>query len=92
MGDFNSDYNKRVRYEFYNATWGLVKIPEPKGWNNDRLKFKRNDTYHGILNEFSSDLQFYNESKEYLKNVYDVEGVKWRRYFNKKSTRIRYLR
>jgi len=75
MSEFNLEYKDRVKYTLYNSIWQSLDIPEPKGWNDDRLIFKKNDNSAGIINEFSNNLQFYGEGKVYLKQVYDSIGV-----------------
>jgi len=60
---YRNTYQNIVEYKFSNKDFGSLKIPEPDGWNEDNLKFKRHSKYHGIVSEFSNNLKFKRHSK-----------------------------
>ena len=74
MGLNNTKYDA-VRYSFYHESIGNVIIEEPIGYNDDDLEYARNDEYHGIFTLFSNNLEFYGDSKDIIKNIYDTYGV-----------------
>ena len=53
----------------------MVLDKEPIGWNNDGFEFIRNTKYHGIITQFTGDLSFYNEARDYIKNDKDILGI-----------------
>lgn len=53
----------------------LILNYEPVGWADDGIEYIRNEKYHGIMVEFTGDLSFYKEAREYLKFDYEELGV-----------------
>lgn len=48
---------------------------DPIGWDSQKLTFKRSNTYHGITVEYSQELEFIKDGKDYLQTVYEAEGI-----------------
>lgn len=67
-----SDY---VRFYLSDNRTQSIRIPEPIGWNDDELEVVRNKKYHGVLTQFTDDLKFYGDSKDYIKAAFDYGGV-----------------
>lgn len=53
----------------------LILDYEPVGWADDGIEYIRNEKYHGIMVEFTGDLSFYKEARDYLKRDYEQLGV-----------------
>lgn len=53
----------------------LVLNYEPVGWADDGIEYVRNERHHGIMVEFTGDLSFYKEAREYLRFDYETLGV-----------------
>jgi len=75
MGNINPAYNDRVQYTLYNKNQGTVIIEEPIGWQSDEKELARHEQYHGIISRFSNSSKFIGTGKDYIKLIYDIEGI-----------------
>jgi len=75
MYDIRVDKSNHVRFRLKSAVQPELKIKEPSGWNNDDLNFVRHEDYHGILIEFTGDLTFHKEAKEYIQADFEALGI-----------------
>lgn len=66
----------RVRYTMYSDILSPLQISEPDGWNDDEKELLRSEKYFGVMTSLSNNLEFYGDSKEYLKSNYDQRGIK----------------
>ena len=48
---------------------------EPIGWKEDDLELDRHKDYHGIFTNFTNNLEFINEAKDYIDRAYKVGGI-----------------
>lgn len=48
---------------------------EPIGWADVVFNIKRNMQWHGIFFEYAINLRFYAEGYDYIKNIYDTQGI-----------------
>lgn len=67
----------RVKYELVYADNNFVPvlINEPKGWDEEALVYERNEKYHGIVVNTSSDLRYYGVAYTIIKGLFDTYGV-----------------
>jgi len=64
------------RYILINKRKGrLVLQHDPIGWNTNSHKFKRSEQYHGITVEYSTELEFIKDGRDYIQDVYETEGI-----------------
>lgn len=76
MADIKIQPADYVRFVLKSETANrLVLKNEPVGWSDDGIEYVRNEKYHGIMVEFTGDLTFYKEARDYLKLDYDQLGV-----------------
>ena len=52
-----------------------IEIIEPVGWDSNKPTLTRDQTYHGVLRSFTIDLTFVRDGYQYLKELYEEEGV-----------------
>lgn len=58
--------------------YGSIKLNNsPKGWDEQKVSIKRSPSYWGLNRNISTSLQFVKEGWEYIKNIYDKEGVEF---------------
>lgn len=48
---------------------------DPVGWDSSVYTFKRSKQYHGITIEYSHELEFVKDGKDYIQAVYEQEGI-----------------
>lgn len=75
MGNFNPTYFDRVRYTLYNKSLGSIEVDEPIGWTSDEKELARHEQYYGIIARFSNSLKFIGTGKDFIKSVYDFDGI-----------------
>lgn len=75
MSDIILQQSNSVEYYLKSEGQPALKIKEPIGWQEDGFEFIRNDDYHGILTEFTTELQFFKDAKEYLEEDYLIYGI-----------------
>lgn len=59
-----SEINKRLFLDY-----------DPVGWEDDGFEFVRHKDYHGIMIQFTNDLGFYKEARDYIKNDFNILGI-----------------
>lgn len=64
------------RFTLNNTIEGaLVLQDEPIGWADVVHNFKRDMNWHGVFFEYNVNLGFYEEGYDYIKNIYDTQGI-----------------
>jgi len=71
----NPAFKDRVRYTLFNEQMGSIVVQEPEGWETDDKELTRHEQYHGIFPKFSNALKFHDDGADYIKLVYDVQGI-----------------
>jgi len=71
----NPAFKDRVRYTLYNEIMGSIVVQEPEGWQTDEKELTRHEQYHGIFPKFSNALKFHDDGADYIKLIYDVQGI-----------------
>jgi len=63
------------RYTLLNKKRGRYVLKhDPIGWDSTRYNLKRSERYHGIVAEYSADLSFIKDGRDYIQGVYEDEG------------------
>lgn len=75
MADVNNSYSNYVRFILKSTFKDSLVIKEPIGWKDDDLELDRHKDYHGIFTNFTNNLKFTNEAKEYILNAYEIYGI-----------------
>lgn len=75
MANVLSEYSDRVRYTLSNSLYGTIYINDPIGWDEDEKEFSRNKSYHGIFTTLSNSLKFNKKSKDFIRLIYDTQGI-----------------
>jgi len=77
MANLNLGYNNHVRFVLKadNNIASFKLDSEPVGWSGDDIGLNRHSDYHGIFFNFTSDLEFYKEAKDYIETAYRVGGI-----------------
>ncbi len=76
MGDINTSFTERVRYTLFHKESGSLTIKnDPEGWENDDMEYARHEQYHGIFVNFSNNLRFVGDAKDFIQLVYDIYGI-----------------
>ena len=70
MADVNNSYNNYVRFVLKSTFKDSIIIKEPIGWKDDDLELDRHKDYHGIFTNFTNNLEFTNEAKQYINDAY----------------------
>src|SRR4051812_39930779 len=65
-----TDFNNRIRYKLD----GRIII-DPKGFQESDLEFARNETYFGIVSNFSNNLIFVKNGADYITFVKNTYGI-----------------
>lgn len=68
-------YYNRIRYTLYHHLLGSQIIEEPEGWRDDEKELYRNSRYHGIFARFSNSAKYYGKGYDFLKTVYEIDGI-----------------
>lgn len=64
------------RFTLSNSTAGSLALSdEPIGWEDISLEMKRDMSWHGIFFEYSVNLKFYATGYDYIKSVYNSQGI-----------------
>lgn len=71
----NNAYNNYVRFTLRATNVEPLEIDEPIGWKDDDLELDRHKDYHGIFVNFTNNLKFTRDAKEYINDAYKVGGV-----------------
>lgn len=59
-----------------NATLGtLILENEAIGWDKSGVNLKRNAEWLGVFNEYASSLEFINQARDFIIQVYESEGI-----------------
>lgn len=66
----------RVRYTLYSDILNPLVIEEPKSWSDDEKEIIRSEKWFGITKNLSNNLDYYGNAFDYIKNVYDISGIK----------------
>lgn len=66
----------RVRYTVYSDILDPIVIEEPSGWNDDEKELLRSEKWFGVTRSLSNNLEYYRTAFDYIKNNYDVRGIK----------------
>ena len=53
----------------------LVLANDPIGWDTTSFTLQRSSELNGITRKFSSDLEFFDDGRDFLRTVYDSIGV-----------------
>lgn len=76
MGTINTSFTERVRYTLFHKESGSLTIKnDPEGWENDDMEYARHEQYHGIFANFSNNLRFVGDAKDFIKSVDDIYGI-----------------
>ena len=76
MAEVKSGYSDYVKFILRSEVLDkLVLDHEPIGWSEDGLEYVRHTKYHGIIIEFTGDLSFYGESRNYIIEDFDLLGL-----------------
>ena len=75
MADVIVQQFDHVRFYLKSEIAPRIKIKEPVGWREDGIEFARHDKYHGIMTQFTGELTFYKEAKDYIEEDYLALGV-----------------
>ena len=75
MADVNNSYNNYVRFVLKSTFKDSIIIKEPIGWKDDDLELDRHKDYHGIFTNFTNNLEFTNEAKQYINDAYEIYGI-----------------
>lgn len=65
----------RFELESVSGLLERTQIVEPVGWDTNRPTLTRDEVYHGAIRSFTVDLTFIKDGYQYLKQLYDTEGV-----------------
>lgn len=68
-------YYNRIRYTLYHHLLGSQIVEEPEGWRDDEKELSRNSKYHGIFARFSNSAKYYGSGYDFLKTVYEIDGI-----------------
>lgn len=76
MGDIRTGYSDDVRFKLKAINVDtLILSNEPIGWKDDDLELDRHKKYHGIFTNFTNNLEFINEAKDYINSAYRIGGI-----------------
>lgn len=67
-----------MNYKFvlYNEALGTYEIKRaPEGWDALAFTFKRSKEYHGVAIEYTFDLGFLSDGKDFIQSVYNTFGI-----------------
>jgi hypothetical protein len=71
----NVERINQVYYTLFSQPFGLKKIQDPKGWQNDYKNYEIDPDSKSIESKISVDLEFFGNGYEYLKNMYSSYGI-----------------
>lgn len=64
-----------IKLQFYNAAAGTLTVtPDAEGTEDFEDTIKRSDKTDGVIFEYSLDLRFNRQAKQYLRDVFDLAG------------------
>ena len=76
MSNISNAYSDTIRFRLTATNVdSLVLLSEPIGWSDDDLELDRHKDYHGIFTKFTNNLEFINESKDYIERAYERGGI-----------------
>jgi hypothetical protein len=75
MSNLSLGYSNYVQWYLKSELSSSLLIPEPVNWNEDSIKMKRHDDYHGMLYAYTGDLLFNSDAKDYIEAAYVVGGI-----------------
>jgi len=76
MSEISSAYSNYVRFRLTAVNVdSFILDSEPIGWKEDDLELDRHKDYHGIFTNFTNNLEFINEAKDYIDTAYKVGGI-----------------
>ena len=71
-----------IIYELYSRDLDQTKtissdaLPAPRGWDDEQFTITRNQTYDGLMRQFSASLGWIEEVKTWLRSIIDTYGLK----------------
>jgi hypothetical protein len=73
----NNRASKKFKFVLYNTSKGSLTLKNiPDGWLENEVEYKRDALYLGVFRSISvSELTFYKEGRNYIQNVYELQGV-----------------
>ena len=71
----STSFSDRSRYTLQHFADGSLIVAEPIGWREDDKEYSRHKTYRGVISNFSNNLGFIKEGKQFIINVYDAYGI-----------------
>lgn len=64
------------KFALYHGSIGRIVLDDaPKGWDSFKLKFIRDQEYHGMGQKFTLDVQWITMGREFITSVYNQEGI-----------------
>ncbi len=71
----NTAFTQVKMYTFFYKDMSYILKTDPIGWEKSGKEYDRNTEYDGIITKFSNVLTFTKDSKNFLKDVYELDGV-----------------
>lgn len=76
MSDFRLEQTDYIAFALKSEAMDrLVLNYEPVGWSDDGFEFVRHKDYHGIMVQFTNDLSFYGEARQYILDDFNLLGI-----------------